>query len=92
MKINVTQKDIDASGGGSASNRDTLTECLIATVLRRRHIKFNFIGYNIHFRTSTGQRSVTLPDHVKEQIKNWMYDLPITLFSFNLEIPEGSQD
>lgn len=92
MKINVTQKDIIASGRGSNSGRNNATECLIATVLRRRHIKFESVGYNIHFRTSTGPRSFILPAAVKHQIENWIYNRPITLFSFDLEIPEGSQN
>jgi hypothetical protein len=89
MKINVTQKDIDAANV-KQDNRDALTRCLIATVLTRRHIKFKTVRIKyVNWAVKDLKESV-IPEIAQTAVRNWCYRNPISPFSFELEVPQDA--
>ena len=84
MKINVTQKDIDAAQVGRYA-RSCITQCIIGTVLTRRGVKFKEALY-AYIWWLDGTTS-SLPIVATKASYAWVWNEPIKPFSFKLEIP-----
>jgi hypothetical protein len=89
MKINVTQKDIDAANVRRGS-RNPLTQCLIAIVLTRRHIKFETVGVGFVNWAAKDLKESVIPKIAQTAVVDWCFRKPISPFSFELEVPQDA--
>jgi hypothetical protein len=92
MKINVTQKDIDlaVTKRDVCSDYNCLTDCLIATVLKRRSIKFETVGITMVWNNNNDY--ILLPEEVCNKIRDFIERNPISPFSFTVNVDPTTKE
>lgn len=89
MKITVTQSHIDEAERDLNDSSNICSKCVIAKAIRD-HFPNAEIGYlKAHLKIKKGQRNVVrLPAAARDAIRRFDAGIPVSPFTFELDVPE----